>query len=202
MALDCQTDDVSVGGDGGGGRMRAVYLMTAGKFPEFRLEFPAISRRNVRFRVTVSRVAVVDFLRGASYRETEVFFAEKKDDINESADGRFKTNDTETSMQDRVECLRRLYAEVKQRLEKAAEKNRKYYDLRRRNVTYEIGDQVYRKNYVHSDAANFYSAKLAPKYIGPIVISRKVSPWMYVLENLDGKTLGTWHVKDLKPCSE
>ncbi|KAK9685537.1 DDE superfamily endonuclease [Popillia japonica] len=89
---------------------------------------------------------------------------------------------------------------LEQRLEKAAEGNKKYYDLRRLNVVYEVGDQVYRKNYVQSDAANFYSAlKLAPKYIGPFVVAPKISPWMYELADLDGKPLGTWHAKDLKP---
>ncbi|KAK9709956.1 RNase H-like domain found in reverse transcriptase [Popillia japonica] len=111
-----------------------------------------------------------------------------------------KTNTgTGTSTQDRVERLRCLYAAVKQRLEKAAEKNKKYYDLRRRNVAYEVGDQVYRRNYVQSDAANFYSAKLAPRYIGTFVVARRISPWMYELADLDGKRLGNWHAKDLKP---
>ncbi|KAJ8940177.1 hypothetical protein NQ314_010802 [Rhamnusium bicolor] len=103
---------------------------------------------------------------------------------------------------DRSEAFRRLYAEVKQRLKKASEKNKRYYDLRHRDVTYEIGSRVYRKNFVLSDAAQHFSSKLAPKYVGPFIVAKKVSPWTYELKDVDGRFRGTWHAKDLKPSPE
>lgn len=66
-------------------------------------------------------------------------------------------------------------------------------------MSYNIGSRVYRKNYTLSDASKDYSAKLAPKFVGPFIVSRKTSPWMYELTDLEGKWRGLWHVKDLRP---
>lgn len=103
---------------------------------------------------------------------------------------------------DRSVAFRKLYDEVKQRLEKAAEKNKRYYNLRHRNITYEVGSRVYRKNFVLSDAAKYFSSKLAPKYAGPFIVTKKVSPWTYELKDIEGKSRGIWHAKDLKPSPE
>ncbi|KAJ8931007.1 hypothetical protein NQ314_016142 [Rhamnusium bicolor] len=46
------------------------------------------------------------------------------------------------------------------------------------------------------------SSKLAPKYVGPFVVAKKVSPWTYELKDVDGRFRGTWHAKDLKPSPE
>ncbi|KAK9687873.1 Reverse transcriptase (RNA-dependent DNA polymerase) [Popillia japonica] len=131
---------------------------------------------------------------------------------------------------DRTIPLRSLYAEVKRRLEKAAERNKRYYDLRRRDVQYSVGDRgrlekaaernkryydlrrrdvqysvgdrVFRRNFVQSDALNYFAAKLAPKFVGPFVIKKKISPWTCELEDTDGRFRGNWHCKDLKPSSD
>ncbi|KAG5887326.1 hypothetical protein JTB14_009020 [Gonioctena quinquepunctata] len=101
---------------------------------------------------------------------------------------------------DRSEPLQQLYKEVKGELLKAAEKNKRYYDLRHRDVKYEVGDEVYRKNFVQSDAAaEFYSSKLANKFVGPFIVSKKVSPWAYELKDPDGRFRGSWYAKNLKP---
>ncbi|KAG5883462.1 hypothetical protein JTB14_030884 [Gonioctena quinquepunctata] len=109
------------------------------------------------------------------------------------------TVDQEILARDRSEPLHQLYKEVKGKLLKAAEKNKRYYDLRHRDVKYEVGDEVYRENFVHSDAAKFYSSKLANKFVGPFIVSKKVSPWVYELKDPDGRFRGSWHAKDLKP---
>lgn len=101
----------------------------------------------------------------------------------------------------RSNAFQKLYAEIKERVTKAAERNKKYYDLRHRDVRYEIGDKVYRRNFPQSDATKHFSAKLAPKFVGPFVIFKKVSPWVYKLKDLEGNFRGQWHVKDLKPCN-
>lgn len=103
---------------------------------------------------------------------------------------------------DRAEAFNKLHSDVRKSLEKAALRNKRTYDLRRRDVTYDVGAKVYRRNFALSDAANFFSAKLADKYVGPFVIKRKVSPWTYELYDLDGKHRGIWHAKDLKLCSD
>lgn len=103
---------------------------------------------------------------------------------------------------DRSEAFKKLYAEVKLRLERASEKNKRYYDLRHRDVTYKVGSRVYKRNFVLSDAAKFFSSKLAPKYEGPFIVSKKLSPWTYELKDMNGKFRGAWHAKDLKPSPD
>lgn len=102
----------------------------------------------------------------------------------------------------RAEVLQRVYKDVRQRLDKAYQRSQRIYNLRRRDVSYNVNDRVWRKNYPVSNAARYYSAKLASKYVGPFVIRRRVSPWTYDLITLDGKAAGTWNVKDLKPWHE
>ncbi|KAG5873267.1 hypothetical protein JTB14_013178 [Gonioctena quinquepunctata] len=92
-----------------------------------------------------------------------------------------------------------LYKEVKAKLLKAAERNERYHDLRYRDVKYEVSDEVYRKNFVHSDAAEFHSSKLANKFVGSFIVSKKVPPWVYELKDPDGRFRGSWHAKDSKP---
>lgn len=101
-------------------------------------------------------------------------------------------------MTERVKGFQHLVKDIKEKIRKAGEISKKRYDLRRRDVNYLPNELVWRRNFVLSNAAKYFSAKLAPKYIGPYNISRRVSPWTYELSK-DGKPAGTWHVKDLKP---
>lgn len=87
---------------------------------------------------------------------------------------------------------------VRKRLSSAYERNANYYNLRRRDVSYNVGDKIWRRNKVLSDATNKFSAKLAPKYV-LCKIAGKVSRLVYRLENLNGTDAGRWHVNDLKP---
>lgn len=95
--------------------------------------------------------------------------------------------------------LRKIFGEVGQRLEKAHNRSAGRYNFRRRHKEYREGDLVWKKNYPQSDAANFYAAKLAPRFTGPFKIKRKVSATTYELVDDKGKDTGRWHVVDLKP---
>jgi transposase InsO family protein len=99
----------------------------------------------------------------------------------------------------RSTAFKKLYRDIQTRLSKAYEKSKQRYDLRRRTVSYAVGQEVYRRNYTLSDASKHYTAKLAPKFIGPFIIGKKLSPWIFQLKDPDGKICGTWHAKDLKP---
>ena len=100
----------------------------------------------------------------------------------------------------RSTTFREIYDKVRTRLQKASAQAKRTYDLRRRNVQYNIGDRVWCRNYVLSDASKNFMAKLAPKFKGPFVITRRTSPWTYELKDpITNKTIGIWHVKDLKP---
>lgn len=91
-----------------------------------------------------------------------------------------------------------LFQEIRRRLQQSYEKSGVHYNLRRRNITFEPGQQVWRKNYSLSDASKQFAAKLAPKFIGPFIIKRKTSSVTYELATNTGKSIGIWHVKDLK----
>ena len=94
-----------------------------------------------------------------------------------------------------------LYEDVKERLMRAYERNRRSYNTRRRPQVYNEGEVVWKKNYVLSDAAQGKAAKLEPKYVKAKVI-QKISDSVYKLVNLEGQPIGTWHTKDLKPLWE
>lgn len=101
----------------------------------------------------------------------------------------------------RAEFLKKfsdIYEEVFRRMRKAYDRNKKYYDKNKKNLVFEVGDTVYKRNLVLSDAANYFSAKLAPKYI-KCKVKVKISDLIYELEDENGANLGKWHVKDLRP---
>lgn len=94
--------------------------------------------------------------------------------------------------------FRAMFQDVKDRLELANEKSCDRYNLRRRHVEFLPNQVVWRRNYVLSDASKYFTKKLAPKYIGPFFIKKKISPWTYELRDDLGNPKGVWQVKDLK----
>lgn len=110
---------------------------------------------------------------------------------------RDKTPDSNTV--NRPPDFGKLFEDVRSRLDKAFQRSQRVYNLRRRDVQYQVGDRVWHKNHILSNASQYFTAKLAPKFVGPFVVSKKVSPWAYELKDLDGKPGGLWNVRDLKP---
>lgn len=99
----------------------------------------------------------------------------------------------------RSQALARVFQDVRLKLQQAYEKSKCRYDLRRRPVDFLPNQVVWRKNFVLSDAAKFFSAKLADKFVGPFMISRKLGRDSYELKDMAGKVLpGTWHSSHLK----
>lgn len=100
-----------------------------------------------------------------------------------------------------LQKLPELYKEVANRISRSYQRNQKYYNLRKRNIEFNVGDTVYKKNYVLSNAGNYFSSKLAPKFI-KCFIRKKISPIIYELVDEDNKNLGRYHVKDLKEAPD
>lgn len=98
----------------------------------------------------------------------------------------------------RAQALTQVFSDVQKRLAQAYERTKKVYNLRRRSEKFQLGQKVWKKNYVISDATKNFSAKLAPKFTGPFAIARILSPWSYELTELSGRNIGVWHAKDLK----
>lgn len=94
--------------------------------------------------------------------------------------------------------LSEIFEKVKANLSKAYGRSAQTYNLRRRDVSFSIGEKVWKRNRVLSDAANQFSAKLAPRYVLCKVVE-KISRLVYRLQHLDGSDAGKWHVQDLKP---
>lgn len=77
---------------------------------------------------------------------------------------------------------------------------RKQYNLRRRDVSYAVGDLVFKTNHQQSDKAQFITKKFLPLYEGPFVVSEVINRREMILSRLsDGKCVGRWHVDNLKP---
>ncbi|KAL3279631.1 hypothetical protein HHI36_017137, partial [Cryptolaemus montrouzieri] len=67
-----------------------------------------------------------------------------------------------------------------------------------RPVEYQIGDSVWHRNHALSAKAKFFAAKLSPKYAGQFKIKSKHGNWTYELIDDWNKSVGVWHVNDLK----
>ncbi|KAM7285779.1 uncharacterized protein ISCGN_032664 [Ixodes scapularis] len=74
------------------------------------------------------------------------------------------------------------------------------YDKAHRDAQFEVGDTVLRRSHVQSDASKFFSAALAPKWVGPFVIDSKKSRLTYTLRDQNSDLVrGTVHIGELKP---
>lgn len=100
---------------------------------------------------------------------------------------------------ERLERFRKLYQKTQENLRKAYARHAKYYNLRRRDVSYTEGQEVLRRTHVLSSAANAISSKLAPKYDGPFLVIKRVGYNLYVIRKPNSRKTERAHVKDLKP---
>ncbi|KAJ8968652.1 hypothetical protein NQ314_002193 [Rhamnusium bicolor] len=91
----------------------------------------------------------------------------------------------------------RIYKDVQAKLSKAYDRSKHQYNLRLRLDQFSLNQKVWRRSHAQSDATKHFSAKLAPKFVGPFTISKIVSPWTYELKDPNGKRT-VWHIKDLK----
>lgn len=106
--------------------------------------------------------------------------------------------DVDWAERSRNNVFREIYKDVKRRLEISGKRSAERYNLRKRSEQYVPGQAVWKKNYVLSDAKRHFSGKLAPRYLGPFYVKKRISPWVYELVDGHGKSKGNWHTKDLK----
>lgn len=106
--------------------------------------------------------------------------------------------DPQDFVKKRQDAFSKLYLDVQEKIKASRRVAQRRYNLRRRPVEYTPGQQVWRKNKSLSDATKYYSAKLAPPYIGPFIIKRKTGTCTYELQDQTGQNKGVWHVQDLK----
>ena len=85
---------------------------------------------------------------------------------------------------------------------KAQKRQARYYNASRREVRYNLGDKVCKRNRVLSSALQGIAVKLAPKFAGPYTIAAQLGSNVYQVVDEDGKSTGKVHVEDLKPFHE
>lgn len=98
--------------------------------------------------------------------------------------------------------LQDAYALVRVHLARAAQRQEKYYNLRRRDWRPKIGERVWKKDHTLSDKSKAFNAKLAPKFIGPLEVDKIISPVVVDLRDSRGRWHRHIHVRDLKPHVE
>ncbi|XP_047504216.1 uncharacterized protein LOC125049138 [Pieris napi] len=91
-----------------------------------------------------------------------------------------------------------IYEKVEQKMKDAHKKSTCYYNLKRREAKFNVGDTVWKRNKFLSNAGKKFMAKLAPKFDKAIIVER-LSSNVFRLNSWYGKPLGVWHAKDLKP---
>lgn len=111
-------------------------------------------------------------------------------------------NELRQGIEERWVGLENIRERVMINVSDAQRRQQVQYNLRHRPVQYNVGDRVWKRNYVLSDAGRYFTAKLAKKFVGPFVVVRKISSVVMELENQDGRPGGRWHVVDLKPVVE
>ena len=103
---------------------------------------------------------------------------------------------------ERLNRLKIIKDEVQKNLEVANERQAQYYNLRRRPISYEIGEQILRSEKTLSNKADNIAKKLNKNFEGSFFIKTKISPTIYEIKNKKGKSLGSWNVKDIKKYIE
>lgn len=99
---------------------------------------------------------------------------------------------------DRVRKLDALRDLVVRHIDRAREKQEGVYNRGRKDVNFNVVDDVMRRVHVLSNAAQQFSAKLAPKYEGPFKVLEIKSPSVYVLDVGPSRKNAKVHVSELK----
>ena len=94
--------------------------------------------------------------------------------------------------------MKDIFEFVHLNIERAFGKQSHYYNLRRRDFHFKVGDNVMKRDHFLSSGSKGFASKLAPKYSGPFVISAVVSSNIYNLRNQQNQEIKHVHIKDLK----
>lgn len=102
-----------------------------------------------------------------------------------------------STMDEKIRRIREVHETVKLNLTKAYQKYSRNYDLRTRPLSFMPGEIVLRKLYLQSSAPDAFNAKLGPQYV-KCRIRDKLGAVTYVIESMEGKLEGRYHVNDLR----
>ncbi|GKB52217.1 putative reverse transcriptase domain-containing protein [Tanacetum coccineum] len=95
------------------------------------------------------------------------------------------------------------WAEIKQRIQAARDRQKSYADLKRKPMGFQVGDRVMLKVSPWKGVVRFGKlGKLNPRYVGPFKVLEKVRAVAYKLELPQelSRVHNTFHVSNLKKC--
>lgn len=115
----------------------------------------------------------------------------------------YKISDTLTNLNNKgveTECEEFFLArkEAVENMSASHERNSKYYNLRTRVTKFNVGDTVYKRNFVLSNAAKSFCEKFAYLFV-PAKVTEKLGSNCYRLTDLKGKDFGICSAKDIRP---
>lgn len=107
-------------------------------------------------------------------------------------------NDIEKTAQEEIpHKLKAIHEKVQEMLEKAYEKSKRNYNLRARQIEYQPGEIIWKKNTILSNKQKNVAQKLLPRY-EKCTIVQKVGGNSYKLRNSQGKDIGIFPTHMLK----
>uniref|UniRef100_A0A1I8NPH8 Integrase catalytic domain-containing protein n=1 Tax=Stomoxys calcitrans TaxID=35570 RepID=A0A1I8NPH8_STOCA len=98
------------------------------------------------------------------------------------------------SRDDRLQLIR---DDLRKCIKNAYERNRSQYNLRTRHEVFKIGQEVLRRNFSQSNFERGFNAKLSPTFV-KAKVREKLGSHYYVLEDTEGRLVGTFHAKDIR----
>jgi transposase InsO family protein len=96
-------------------------------------------------------------------------------------------------------ALQHAFRTVEQNVAVAQQKYKKYYDTRRKEISFDVGDLAWVTHYIHSDATDKIMGKFTAKRVGPVKILKKLSELNYLVEDLVTGVKASEHVASLSP---
>lgn len=97
---------------------------------------------------------------------------------------------------DRLERLELCRKTIQENLNEAYKAYSKRYNLRSRKISFKVGEIILKKNFQLSDAIKGYTAGLGKTFL-KCKVKEKMGTSCYRLENMAGKDIGVFNVKDL-----
>lgn len=93
--------------------------------------------------------------------------------------------------------MRLIHDHLRDNLRKAYLKYEKQYNLRSKPISFSPGQIVFRRNFILSNKSKKINAKLCPKYI-KCRIRESVGGSRFLIEDLNGKSIGVYHAQHLR----
>ena len=97
----------------------------------------------------------------------------------------------------RADKLHRIREQIIQGLDNAHDKAEKNYNKRVRNVTYQVGQEIFRRNFAPTKFERGINSKFLPKFVKGRV-RQKIGKALYDIEDLQGRYVGRFHASDLR----